>query len=83
MNTRTTITIDEDLLDRLKMRATRDKTTVSALVEEDLRVAEARRAAQSDPSRPRFTLPTFYIEPLPGVDLNDNAALLDLMESDE
>ena len=84
MNTRTTITIDDELLDRLKLRAAEERTTVSALIEEELRLGELRRAQQTAPGRGRFQLPTFDLgAPRPGVDLNDNAALLEFMESSE
>lgn len=79
---RTTITIDDQLLERLKLRAAREHTTVSALIEDDVRLGELRRARSQD--RPRFKLPTFDLgAPRPGVDLNDNAALLEFMEHDE
>lgn len=57
---------------------------MSALVEEDVRLGELRRARRLAPERGRFRLPTFDLgEPKPGVDINDNAALLELMENDE
>ncbi|MFI0463909.1 ribbon-helix-helix protein, CopG family [Saccharopolyspora sp. 5N102] len=81
---RTTITIDDQLLDRLKLRAAREHTTVSALIEDDVRMGELRRAQQDAPTKGRFRLPTFDLgEPKPGVDVNDNAALLEFMERDE
>ncbi len=84
MSTRTTITIDEDLLDRIKVRAARERTTVSSMIEEELRLGEARRAQQESSGRGRFRLPTFDLgEPKPGVDITDNAALRDLMDDAE
>ncbi|MEV0087012.1 ribbon-helix-helix protein, CopG family [Saccharopolyspora sp. NPDC050642] len=81
---RTTITIDDQLLDRLKLRAAREHTTVSALIEDDVRMGELRRAQRDAPKKGRFRLPTFDLgEPKPGVDVNDNAALLEFMERDE
>lgn len=80
---RTTISIDDRLLDRLKVRAARERTTVSALIEEDVRLGELRRSRQADLERERFRLPTFDLgEPRPGVDLNDNAALLRFLEEE-
>lgn len=75
MTTRTTITIDEGLLDRLKIRAARERTTVSQVVEQDLRLSEARRAQREAPGRARFQLPTFDLG-APTADVNDNASLL-------
>ncbi|MCI2416264.1 ribbon-helix-helix protein, CopG family [Saccharopolyspora sp. K220] len=81
---RTTITIDDQLLDQLKLRAARERTTVSALIEDDVRMGELRRAQREAPERNRFRLPTFDLgEPKPGVDLNDNAAVVEFMERDE
>lgn len=84
MTTRTTITIDEGLLDRLKIRAAKERTTVSQVIEQDLRLGEAQHTQRENPGRARFQLPTFDLgEPKPGVELNDNAALLDAMDSRE
>ncbi|MBB5067857.1 ribbon-helix-helix protein, CopG family [Saccharopolyspora gloriosae] len=78
---RTTITIDDALLDQLKVRAAQENTTVSALIEDDVRVGELRRTQQAAPERARFRLRTYDLgKPNPGVDLNDNAALLEFME---
>lgn len=80
---RTTISIDDRLLDQLKVRAAREHTTVSALIEEDVRLGELRRNQHVTPARGRFRLPTFDLgEPRPGVDINDNAALLRFMEEE-
>ncbi len=43
---RTTITIDEQILDQLKARAAREGTTVSRLIEDSVRIA-ARRNVES------------------------------------
>ncbi|WP_158546664.1 ribbon-helix-helix protein, CopG family [Halopolyspora algeriensis] len=84
MSTRTTITIDEDLLDELKMRAAAEHTTVSALIEQDVRFAQLRRSETATREAPRFALPTFDLgEPKPGVDLTNNAALLEFLEGEE
>jgi hypothetical protein len=54
---RTTITIDEELLDQLKERAAREGTTVSRLIEESVRIA-ARPHADGNAGQ-RFELVTF------------------------
>ncbi|GAB3298858.1 hypothetical protein GCM10027563_42560 [Parasphingorhabdus pacifica] len=65
------------------MRAAREHTTVSALIEEDVRLGELRRNQHVTPERGRFRLPTFDLgDPRPGVDLNDNAALLRFVEEE-
>lgn len=76
---RTTIKIDDRLLAEAKTRAADSGRTLNAVVEDALREAFARRAAT--PRQPRPTLPVFRGSRLvPGVDLDDSAALLDLME---
>lgn len=54
---RTTITIDEELLDELKERAAREGTTVSRLIEDSVRLASSPRAV-GDAVQP-FELVTF------------------------
>jgi hypothetical protein len=54
---RTTITIDEELLDRLKARAAKEGTTVSRLIEDSVRLA-ARLQAET-PVGKAFQLVTF------------------------
>lgn len=47
------------------------------MIEDALRQALAPRA---EPARPRGSVPTSPGRPLPGVNLDDNAGLLDLMD---
>jgi hypothetical protein len=78
---RTTIRIDERLLADAKARAARSGKTLNAVIEDALRESLMRR---NTPSRERLELPTFPGGQLiPGVDLDDSAALLDLMEGTE
>ncbi|GAA5151661.1 hypothetical protein GCM10023321_19070 [Pseudonocardia eucalypti] len=76
---RTTITIDEDLLDEVRRLAAERRQTVSQVIEESVRESLLRQ--REEPPRARFEPLTFdgggY---LPGVNLDDNAATLDLME---
>lgn len=75
--TRTTITIDEDLLDEVKRRALDAHSTVSEFVQESLRERLASMRKKPAP----FTLnPVNTGGYQPGVEINNNAALLDLME---
>ena len=77
---RTTIKIDDDLLAEAKLRAAQSGRTLNAVVEEALREAFARRDAHPG-ARPQ--LPTFRGSRLaPGVDLDDSASLVELMEQD-
>ena len=75
---RTTIRLDDELLTRAKQAALERGTTLTAVIEDALRQALMRR---DDSRREDFTLPTFRGNGLqPGVDLDDSASLLDLME---
>ena len=80
MTMRTTIRLDDPLLREAKREASRSGMTLTAIIEEALRERLARTASAAGP-RSRVQLPTFRGQGLgPGVDLDDSAALLDLME---
>jgi hypothetical protein len=77
---RTTIRIEDELLARAKILATRTGRSLTKLIEDALRAA----LAQSRPRtrNARIELPTSGSGGLrPGIDLDDSAALLDAMES--
>ena len=79
---RTTMKIDDRLLAEAKSRAARSGRTLNAVIE------DALRAALAKPGRGRpqeiVELPSFSgSRLLPGVDLDDSAALLDRMEGIE
>lgn len=75
---RTTITIDDDLLDEVRRQAAERRQTVSEVIQESVRESFLRRR---EASRESFQLRTFNGGGYqPGVDLDDNAALLDLMD---
>lgn len=77
---RTTIRLDDRLLARAKEHAARTGRTLTAVIEDALRAALGRSRQKS--RRERLALPTFGSGGvLPGVDLDDSAALLDLMDS--
>ena len=79
---RTTIKIDDQLLAEAKARATASGRTLNAVVEDALREALARRPVPGRRRKP--ALPTLRGgQLLPGVDLDDSAALLDLMEGSD
>jgi hypothetical protein len=80
---RTTIRLDDDLLKEAKRVAAASGRTLTELVEDSLRETLARRKAASD--RPRVVLPTSGQRGglQPGVDLDNSAALLELMERDD
>jgi hypothetical protein len=77
---RTTVRLDPHLLAEAKQRAAAAGTTLTALLEQALRESLARREAKAA-LRP-LRLKTFKGNGLrAGVDLDDSASLLDLMDS--
>jgi len=77
---RTTIRIDEQLLKAAKLQAIHQGKTLTAVIEEALRESFARK--HDSLQRGTTRLETFGGKGLlPGVDLDDSASLLDLMES--
>ena len=76
---RTTIRMDDDLLAAAKAEAATSSQSLTAFIEEAVRRhIAARHRAQETPTP---ELPVFAGDGLlPGVDLDDSAALLDLME---
>lgn len=78
---RTTIRLPDDLLREAKKRAAERGTSLTRLVEEALR-ATLSRTRQGEESREPVSITTVDGSGVqPGVDLDDTAALLDLMES--
>ena len=77
---RTTIYISDDLLTEAKKVAAESKRTLTALIEDSLRETLARRSKRNRSGAVRLT--TFGKNgPKPGVDLDDTAALVELMEA--
>lgn len=75
---RTTISIDDELLAEVRRRAADLRKTVSEVIEDSVRESLLRRR---EVGRPPFRVHPFSGGgPQPGVDLDDNAALLDLMD---
>ena len=77
---RTTIRLDDALLADAKAMAARTHRTLTAVIEDALRETLAR--SRRGRSVPRVELPTHSARLEPGVDLDDSAALLELMEED-
>ncbi|GAB4434153.1 MAG: ribbon-helix-helix domain-containing protein [Anaerolineae bacterium] len=76
---RTTIRIDDQLLTETKQLAAETGQTLTAIIEDSLRQMLARRQQMAD--RAPVQLITVSGNGLqPGVDLDDSAALLDLMD---
>lgn len=76
---RTTVRLDDDLLREAKKLAASRGITLTAVLDEALRSLLARRVEEGPLEAP--SLPVFAGRGLqPGVDLDDSAALLELME---
>ena len=76
---RTTLNIDETLLADFKQLAARSHHSLSSVIQDALREALAARAERR--VRAPLDLPVFRGGGVqPGVDLDNNAALLDLMD---
>ena len=80
---RTTIRLDDDLLAQIKLMAARSGITMTAVIEDALRETFARQENSSERDTVRLTtVPGHGLQP--GIDLDDSAALLDIMkESDD
>jgi hypothetical protein len=80
---RTTVRLPEPLMLQVKKEAQRQGKTVTALIEQGLRLVLAR-SDRPDPDK-RFVLPVSSATGglRPGVDLNNSVALWDLMDEDE
>ena len=80
---RTTVRLPDDLMRQVKRLAAETDRTLTQLIEDALRATIARahlRDAREEP----FVMPTFRGDGLGrGVDLDDTASLLDLMEEDD
>ncbi|MDX1519993.1 MAG: type II toxin-antitoxin system VapB family antitoxin [Anaerolineae bacterium] len=76
---RTTIRINDQLLVEVKQLAAQTGQTLTAIIEESLRQMLARQKQLTE--RPPIQLITVSGNgPLPGIDLDDSATLLDLMD---
>lgn len=77
---RTTVRLDEHLLRQAKKYAAESGRTLTAVIEDALREAVARQRTHG--TRKPVRLRTVKGDGLrPGVELDDNASLLELMES--
>ncbi len=77
---RTTVNIDDEVLKMAKRRAADEERTLGELMTEALRLRMARSNATE--RKPFRIVPFGEGGPLPGVDINNNAAVRDLMDED-
>jgi len=78
---RTTVRLDDALLEQAKREAARRRETLTALIEQGLRLVLAQSRTRRE-KRPRVVLPVSRAAGglQAGIDLNDSAGLLDVME---
>ena len=79
---RTTIQVDDEVFRAFKQRAAERGTSLAHEIEEALR-AELAARAQAERSEPYQALTFRGAAPVPGVDLNSNAALADVLQNAE
>jgi len=77
---RTTVRLDDGLLEQAKAEARRKHRTLTSLIEEGLRLVLSGNAVS--PRRKKVVLPVSRARGgvLPGVNLDNNAGVLDIMD---
>jgi len=76
----TTVRLQEGLMNQAKREAERRGETLTALIEQGLRLVLAQARTQRQRKPVELPVSVMGGGVLPGVDLNDTAALLDIME---
>jgi hypothetical protein len=77
---RTTVRLDDALLEKAKREAARRGETLTALIDRGLRLTLARPEHRRARRKVRIPVCRAGGGTLPGVDLDDSAALLDVLE---
>jgi hypothetical protein len=80
MQLRTTVRLEESLLEEAKAHAARQDKTLTSLIEEGLRLVIAK--SRTPAPRKKVVLPVSRSGggPMPGVNINHSAELLDILE---
>lgn len=78
---RTTIRLDDELLKEAKRQAAESGKTLTAIIEESLRERLSRGKAQPARERRIKLKTTGRGGLLPGIDLDDSAALMEIMDN--
>jgi hypothetical protein len=79
---RTTVRLEDALISQAKREAERRGETLTALIEQGLRLVLAQSRSRHQRERVKLPVSESGGGILPGIDLNDSAALLDIMELD-
>ena len=79
---RTTVKLSDDLLKEAKQVALASGKTLTQVIEDSLRETFARRTRAAN--QPKVDLPVFRgSKLLPGIDLDNSAALLEILDREE
>jgi hypothetical protein len=78
---RTTVRLDDALLERARKEADRRGVTLTALIEQGLQLVLRKPMARHARERLRLPVSRARGGTQPGIDLNDSAAVLDAMEA--
>jgi hypothetical protein len=79
---RTTVRLEDALISQAKREAERRGETLTALIEQGLRLLLAQSRSRHQREQVKLPVSEAGGGVLPGIDLNDSAALLDIMELD-
>jgi hypothetical protein len=79
---RTTVRLEDALINQAKREAERRGETLTALIEQGLRLVLAHSRTRRQREAVKLPVSEAGGGVLPGVDLNDSASLLDIMELD-
>ncbi len=77
---RTTVRLDDGLLEQARREAARRGTTLTALIEQGLRLAIAPRQPVDRSARIRLPVSRARTGLIAGIDLDDTSAILDRMD---
>jgi len=81
MSIRTTVTLDEDVLDRVKQVSRRRGTSFKETLNELLRAALL--GARPQARRPKFRVKPLQLRPLPGLNYDDIEGLISYAEGED
>lgn len=82
MAERTTVRLPEDLVRRAKRKAVEEGRSLTALIEDGLRRVLSERPPDAKAGRVSLPVSSASGGPMPGIDLNDTAALQEMDDLD-
>ena len=77
---RTTVRLDDELLEEAKKEAARRGETLTSIIDHAIRQLLAQSRPRTHRKRVRLPVSRARGGTLPGIDLNDSASLLEIME---